>query len=298
MFSKALKMYRNKNGLTQEKVVLILQRYGDFLSTNTISYHSWETGKVTPQIQKQAQIMLLLNNRDSLKDICKYSNFAYNEFKAFLQKRWFVRRYGHDYFYNFPNNDLLTIKELDHLSEFPDLVKYSQYNIYYDDHPVSPDYLDALVIHNKILLFQNTELIQGHIAIHTILASKLANYITKFEGDMINQLPCIDNEVILFVSTIHASQETTSLLIIKEAIEFMIPLNDIPRFCYIRIFGDNANKFFEKKLSPILITMGKGKCQRVCKNNQKAAYLGYVVPTHLLLLLYGNVLKQLELISS
>lgn len=292
-FSKALQKYRKKNNFTQEQVVLLLQRYGDFLSTNTISYHRWEAGKVTPSIKKQAQVMLLLNNRNALIEICKSFDFALSDFNVFMHKRWGMRRDGHDYFYNVIDNESLTIKELNSLSEFPEPVKYSQYHIYYNDHSLSPEFLDDITIENKILLAKSDNLIQGHIAAHTLPSNQLSKYITEFEGSIINPIPCIDNEIILFISSAHSSQETVAMLMVKKVIEFIINLDNIPRFSYLRVYGDNANKFFEKNLSPLLITMGKGKCERVTKNNKKAAYLGYVVPTHLLLLLYGDVLKQL-----
>lgn len=89
-----------------------------------------------------------------------------------------------------------------------------------------------------------------------------------------------NDEDIVYLSSFHSTRKDVFLTFFKSWLEEMKALEPIPRYTYFRLHAASCNSLIE---SP-----------RVKHVNTEYEWLGYLMPTHLLILSYGSVLKCYE----
>ena len=295
-FSETLKRYRGQYNLTQQNVVDKLKKDFDFKSMSVISYHRWETGKVTPNINKQAKTLLLLGCKEELISLCKLSKRSQKFLDATIKRRWDTRRFGFDYCYDNTISKELTFKRINTIDELPPQALLLQNSIYKNqDKNIQLDIKKLLeeCKSNFLLLSCHQEKLYGQMSFHVMKAIQLDNHLNKMSYDIVNTLESLSlkpDDDIVFLSSFHSTRKDVFIIFIKTLITELFKLERIPKYTFLRLHGSASNSLVTTQLMPRLVAKGGKKFPRVQHINTKYEWLGYLVPTHLILLGYGSIL--------
>ncbi|OBT04673.1 hypothetical protein A9267_17135 [Shewanella sp. UCD-FRSSP16_17] len=300
-FDILLKSFRSRVGATQEEFVELLQRQPEYERLTAVSYHRWESGKVSPPLKKQAQILLLLNANTELAELCASSIVFLQSFKKQLSLRWGGSFEGVDNCYDSIFEEHIAIKDVSGYDNFPEEAKALQAKLYdnFDENiQINIEKLLQDSSRNFAFIAQQNERLYGQLAFHLISPLKLQDYFEQMHYNVINPtLTMAENnekEDVLFLSSFHSSKKSVYLSFVKILIETTLTFTKIPKYTFFRLYSAPFNNLFVENFNPILISTGGRNYARVKLHNKNYDWLGYLIPTHLLLLGYGSVLEELS----
>ncbi|MCG9731124.1 helix-turn-helix domain-containing protein [Shewanella sp. Isolate13] len=296
-FGEILKNYRIKNGLTQQKMVERLNADIDFAAVTTIAYHRWESGKVTPNIKKQAKALLILDCRDALIELCQHCKRSLKFLDATIKRRWNVRRFGFDYCYDNTDGSALLYERVEKIP----LAALTLQDAIYENraqhiHVNAQQVLDHSTF-NYTLLVRHDRHFYGQLGFHVMSVDRLRGYFDHMKYEKVNTLASLglnDDDEVVFLSAFHSTRKDVFITFLKMWVEELFKLERIPQYTYFRLYGDILNSLIVSQLEPNLVTKGGTEQPRVKHVNSEYEWLGYLVPTHLILLSYGSVLECYE----
>ena len=301
MFDEVLKNYRVRTGMTQQQMVERLNEDSDFSAVSTISYHRWESGKVTPSVKKQARILLILDDREALRTLCQDCLRSVKFLEVTIKRRWDVRRFGFDYCYDEVDSKVLTFERLESWGDIPTQALQLQDTIYANrtKHILS----DAKHVmmgstFNYLMLAHHNEHFFGQLGFHVINAKALLDYFEHMKYDKVNtfnSLSVKDEDEVVFLSAFHSTRKDVFIRFLKNLVEALFELDTIPKYTYLRLYAGSLNTLIESQLMPRLVNKGGTTFPRLKHVNQEYEWLGYLVPTHLILLTYGAILTSYKL---
>ncbi|WP_045415852.1 helix-turn-helix domain-containing protein [Vibrio owensii] len=300
VFGDMLRNYRTLNDVTQQQMVDILAVHEDFDSISTVSYHRWESGKNVPSIKKQAKILMILGCNEELFSIAKDCQRALNFLEATISRRWDVNRFGFDYCYDTSNTGEVVYEVIKDYEVIPKEALTLQQRFYANKTEcvqVDPEKVMQASKHNHMLIAKNDGLIYGQMWLHVMKASDLRDVFDRMKYNKVQTLASLgisNDEDIVYLSSFHSTRKDVFLTFLKSWLEEMKALEPIPRYTYFRLHAASCNSLIESQFSPILITKGGTESPRVKHVNTEYEWLGYLMPTHLLILSYGSVLKCYE----
>lgn len=295
-FSKVLKKYRSKTKKTQQDVVDTLACDPDFEAISTVSYHRWESGKNLPSIKRQAKILLLLNCKKDLQKLASIYQGSVSSLEAMIEKRWNKKRFGFDYDYDPSSNNDIRYEVLRSATCIPKESLVLQQRFYANKEAcilVSPEEVFNKSKHNLALIARSDNLIYGQMWFHLMTSRDLQSVFNKMEYNSVQTLSSLgisEDEEVVFLSSFHSTRQDVYITFLKLWLEEIFELDSIPRYTYFRVIGNPGNSFIGSLLSPILLTKGSTFPPRINHINTKYEWLGYLIPNHLLVLVYGGVL--------
>ncbi len=297
-----LKEFRLKNKMTQSELVNKLNRYAVFRSLTAISYHRWETGKVVPPVKKQAKLLMILDCKDELIKLCRLCQRDKNSLELTLKRRWDVRKFGFDFCYDNALSDDIEYSEVPNVYELPEAVVELQRSIYSNHEKGVEIDIERLLYDCKDTRFtiaQHNNMILGQLGFHTIKADALASYFRAMKYKEVNEISSLvhPDEMVVFISSFHSSRKDVYITFMKNVIETIFSLKSIPEYTYLRLHGNITNALISSQLEPTVITLGGKLAPRVKYISTEYEWIGYMVPTHLILLGYGSLLSVTDSIS-
>ncbi|QBF82630.1 hypothetical protein EXU30_07945 [Shewanella maritima] len=195
----------------------------------------------------------------------------------------------------------IPIVDVSDYDDFPEDAKALQAKIYdnLDEHiQINIEKLFQDSSRNFAFIAQQNERLYGQLAFHLISPLKLQDYFEQMHYNVVNPiLTAVENhekEDVLFLSSFHSSKKSVFLSFVKTVIETALGFSKIPKYTFVRLYGDPSNNLVVEHLDPTLISTGGRKYARVKLHNKNYDWLGYLIPTHLLLLGYGAVLEELS----
>lgn len=299
-FCDILRSYRTSSGVTQQQIVDTLSEHEGFDSISSVSYHRWESGKNSPSIKKQAKILMILGCNHELFKVAKDCQRSLNFLEATVSRRWDVNRFGFDYCYDTSNTGEVVYELIEDYQELPKESLMLQQRFYANKEEcveVDPERVMQASSHNYMLIAKNEGLIYGQMWLHVMKACDLRDVFDRMKYNKVQTLASLGiskDEDIVYLSSFHSTRKDVFLTFYKSWLEEMKKLDSIPRYTYFRLHAASCNSLIESQFSPILITKGGTECPRVKHVNTEYEWLGYLMPTHLLILSYGSVLKCYE----
>lgn len=301
-FSQKLKTYRTSYNLTQRQVVAKLSIDEAFASLTILSYHRWEAGKTSPSIKKQAKVWFLLNEKCNLRQLGESYKHGLPDLKRALTERWERRRFGVDNLYDDPTAQDLTFQKIDLLANVPKQAFKAHNSIYSttDDDINDYKHLINTSSYSSILLAYRNSAIAGQMALQVTSVDRLTHHLHHLDqvknttiNNLVSQGLSLDEDII-FLSSLHCSQMQVYIYFINTFIEEILQLEIIPRITYLRVYSDIQNRLITALLEPSLIDTGGQEFARVKHGNKAYNWVGYVIPTHLLLLNRGAFLAIMQ----
>lgn len=297
-FAQKLNTYRTSNKLTQKQVVAKLSIDETFASLTILSYHRWEAGKTSPSIKKQAKVWFLLNEKRNLRQLSESNKHGLPDLKRALTERWDCRQFGVDNLYDASSDQTLTFKKVDLLENVPSQAFKAHNTIYSTTDDDMSDYKNLVKTssHSLILLAYKNTAIAGQMALQVTNVDTLTHHLhllDQIKNTTVNKLESLElssDEDIIFLSSFHCTQQQIYIYFANAFIEEILQLEKMPRITYVRVYGDIQNKLIISLLEPKLIDMGTQELARVKHGNKAYSWLGYAIPTHLLLLNHGALL--------
>lgn len=295
-FHHILKAFRESSSLTQQEVVERLCKHFDFHSLSTISYHRWESGKVTPPVKKQAKILLVLGCIEELRNMCTASKRSLPFFETALTQRWDSRLFGFDCSYDGLNSINIEYKRINTIEDVPFKTIQLQYSIYGSKEQYIKSQMEQTLKdseYNFMLIAQQQERLYGQLALHVMTSAKLTSYFKRMKYNTVNtpsSLDIEDDTRIVFLSSLHSTRKEVFLTLLKTVMDEIFKLKEIPAYMCLRLHDDITNTLVKSLFEPRLMTIGRKDIPRVQHINTHYGWLSYLIPTHLFLLSYGSVL--------
>lgn len=253
-FSQILNTYRTYMKLTQNEVTTFIRSScDDYKTINVISYHRWESGKVTPNQKKQAAILSALGLSKCVKKITiperKHMNdyiinkYSANKYPSYIP---YSNEYGHD----------LSTEYWSPITTFPNFLLEMQklaFNID-DSRAYLQNLLDLSDDSALYVYFNKNNIITGHLLYFSLKATHIENMIPTLSKLAPAANPNKDN--VLFVACEFAISKQLFSKNFSKIIDFLLYNINI-KFVYIRCYDPELSKALVKSTSCLVVSKNR-----------------------------------------